>query len=130
VNALPSRIKEDELSSHDYLSIAVEFDNGQDLTYFWSTALPAGTSFRCPLPWWDRHETHQVVRSGAQQLGQWLDEEQPLLADYRRAVGGPPPHRIVGIWLIAVAILQRGRGECDYRKIELRSADGIRVVGP
>ena len=28
--------------THDYLSIAVEFDNGQDLTSLWSSALPVG----------------------------------------------------------------------------------------
>ena len=128
--ALPSKVKEDITPTHDYLSIAVEFDNGQDLTYIWSSALPLGTSFRCPLPWWDKRETHQVVRSGENELGRWLEEEQPLLADYERAVGGPLPSRVVGVLLIAVAILQRGRGECDYRNIELRGAGGVHVVGP
>ena len=121
---------EDVTPTHDYLSIAVEFDNGLDLTYLWSAALPVGTVFRCPLPWWDQRETHQVVRSGAAGLGHWVAEEQSLLADYERAIGGPVPARIVGVWLIAVAILQRGRGECDYRGIELRSAGGTRSIGP
>jgi hypothetical protein len=127
---LPSKVKEDVTPTHDYLSIAVEFDNGLDLTYLWSAALPVGTVFRCPLPWWDQRETHQVVRSGSEGLGRWVEEEQPLLADYERAIGGPAPARIVGVWLIAVAILQRGRGECDYRGIELRGAGGSRAIGP
>jgi len=37
---LPSKVAEDTLPTHDYLSIAVEFDNGQDITYFWSCELP------------------------------------------------------------------------------------------
>lgn len=127
---LPSKVKEDVTPTHDYLSIAVEFDNGLDLTYLWSAALPVGTSFRCPLPWWDKRETHQVVRRGEAGLGRWHDEQQPILADYERAIGGPPPSRIVGVWLIAVAILQRGRGECDYRNIELRGADDTLIIGP
>lgn len=128
--ALPSQLKEDVMTAHDYLSIAVEFDNGQDLSYIWSSGLPAGAHFRCPLPWWDKRETHQVVRSGEGELGRWLEQEQPVLADYRRAVGGALPRRIVGIWLIAVAILQRRRGECEYRNIELRSAGGTMAIDP
>jgi Protein of unknown function (DUF3047) len=128
--ALPSVQREDALTSHDYLSIAVEFENGQDLTYIWSSSLPVGTAFRCPLPWWDKHETHQVVRSGNGDLGRWLEEERPILADYKAAIEGPVPQRIVGVWLIAVAVLQRRRGECDYRNIELRSGDRVRQVEP
>jgi hypothetical protein len=127
---LPSRIGEDSGPTHDYLSIAVEFENGLDLTYMWSAALPVGNAFRCPLPWWDKRETHQVVRSGESELGRWWQEEQPVLADYKKAIGGVPPARIVGVWLIAVAAFQRGRGECDYEKIELRSGGGSIMIGP
>ncbi|HUZ91691.1 MAG TPA: DUF3047 domain-containing protein, partial [Methylocella sp.] len=111
---LPSKLREDSLPTHDYLSIAVEFDNGRDLTYMWSAALPEGKVFPCPLPWWDKRETHQVVRSDLAKLGQWLEEEQPVLDDYERAIGGEPPKRIVGIWLIAVSIFQKGKGICSY----------------
>ena len=64
VDSLPASLREDSLPSHDYLSIAVEFDDGQDLTYYWSSALPVGTVYRCPLPTWKDKETHVVVRSG------------------------------------------------------------------
>ncbi len=46
----PSGVREDTLPTHDYLSITVEFDNGQDITDFWSAELPVGTGFRCPTP--------------------------------------------------------------------------------
>lgn len=119
VLGLPSRVAEDTLLTHDYLSVAVEFDNGLDLTYLWSATLPVGTVFPCPLPWWNSHETHQVVRCGTADLGRWTDQEQPVLADYARAVGGRPPRRIVGVWLIAVSVFQAGVGECDVRGLEL-----------
>jgi len=73
--------------------------------------------FQCPLPWWDQRETHWVLRSGTQQLGQWLAERRSLLADYRAAIGGPDPQRVVGVWLIANTAFQRGVGECQYRRI-------------
>ena len=53
---------------HDYLSIALEFDDGQDLTWFWSCALPEGFSYRCPLDHWRHRETHVVVRTGTANL--------------------------------------------------------------
>lgn len=127
---LPSQVAEDSLPTHDYLSIAVEFDNGQDLTYLWSAALAVGTVFRCPLPWWDKHETHQVIRCGTAELGQWRREDQPVLADYAKAIGGTPPARIVGVWLIAVAAFQGGRGDCEYREIRLGGGAGGIDIGP
>ncbi len=127
---LPSRVQEDALATHDYLSIAVEFDNGQDLTYLWSATLPVGTFFRCPFPWWNERETHQVVRCGSAGLGKWQREERSILADYERAIGGPRPSKVVGVWLIGVAILQRGRGQCDYRGIELLGATDAVFIGP
>jgi hypothetical protein len=130
VTSLPSAVGEDRLPTHDYLSIAVGFDNGLDLTYMWSAALPVGTSFRCPLPWWSKRETHQVARSGTKELGRWLGEDQPVLADYRNAIGGAPPARIVGVWLIAVAAAQGGRGACEYRSIRLEGAGGSVEIGP
>jgi hypothetical protein len=130
VQELPSAVAEDQPPTHDYLSIAVEFDNGQDLTYFWSSSLPVETAFRCPLPWWDKHETHVVVRSGTRDLGRWLEERRPTLRDYRRAVGGEDPKRIVGVWLIALSPFQRGNGVCDFARIRLAgSATGV-VIGP
>ena len=54
VDLLPSEVREDTLPTHDYLSIAVEFDNGQDITYYWSAELPIGTAYRCPIPTWTR----------------------------------------------------------------------------
>jgi Protein of unknown function (DUF3047) len=130
VAALPSDKPENTLPTHDYLSIAVEFDNGQDLTYMWSASLPAGHVFRCPLPWWNVRETHKVVRSGSAELGRWLNESQSVLKDYRQAIGGTEPKRIVAVWLIAVSLFQGGKGECEYAGIRLHSKRLEAIIGP
>jgi hypothetical protein len=127
VDELPADLPEDTLPSHDYLSIAVEFDDGQDLTYYWSAALPEGTVYRCPLPNWENKETHVVVRSGSQGLGHWLDEERDLYADYTRILGGPA-REVVRVWLIAISLLQRGHGRCEYASIRLESNEGALEV--
>lgn len=128
VDQLPGPRAEDSLPTHDYLSVALAFDNGQDLTWMWSRELPTGHHFRCPLPWWDQRETHLVVRSGTGELGRWLDEERPVLEDYRRCVGGEPPARVTGIWLIAVSAFRRGVGEAGFRALQLRGRAGTVVA--
>ncbi len=122
VDKLPCDLPEDIQPTHDYLSIAVEFDDGQDLTYMWSASLAEGTIFRCPLPYWDKVETHWVLRSNPANLGKWLNEDRPVKSDYARAIGTPPA-RVVRVWLIAVSVFQRGEGICDYADIELVDGD-------
>ena len=124
VESLPSRLPESIQATHDYLSIAVEFDNGRDLTYMWSAELPEGAIFQCPLPWWDQRETHWVLRNDPRKLGQWLTESRPLLDDYRRAIGGELPGNVVAVWLIANSVFQRGEGRCRYRDIALENHRG------
>ena len=119
VTQLPAREAEDTIPTHDYMSIAVEFENGLDLTYYWSAALPPGTVFTCPLPTWAPRETHMVVRSGADGLGQWQHEQRNIYEDYRRALG-EPPKRIVGVWLIAVSLFRHGEGVAEIADIALR----------
>lgn len=128
VDALPSRLREDSLPTHDYLSLAVEFENGLDLTYTISPELPEGYAYWCPLPGWKDRELHVVVRSGAAGLGAWLQEERDLHADTLRYFGSAP-ERVVRVWLIAVSIFQRGEGRCSFRRIELgEGAHACQVV--
>lgn len=121
---LPSKVREDNLPTHDYLSIAVEFDNGQDITYYWSAELPEGTGFRCPIPTWTARETHVVARSGTQGLGEWLREDRDVFADYEAQIGGTLPAKIVRVWLIAVSLFQHTEGKCDYADISFLTSDG------
>jgi hypothetical protein len=129
VDALPSELPEDTALTHDYLSVALEFDDGQDLTWHWSCALPEGFAYRCPLDHWRHRETHVVVRSGTAELGRWVEEERQVLADHRVAIGGPAPARVVRAWLIAVSFFQRGEGRGEFGPIELVDGDQtIRVL--
>ena len=130
IDRLPAAVAENTTATHDYLSVAVEFENGQDLSYLWSSSLPVGTAFRCPLSWWDKHETHVVLRSGARGLGRWMSEEQSVLLDYQKIVGGELPERIIGVWLIAVSAFQRQSGLAAYRDLQLLASDGVVRIGP
>jgi hypothetical protein len=123
VDSLPSAIAENAVLSHDYMSIAVEFNDGRDITYYWSSELAEETGYWCPLPTWKDREFHVVVRSGREGLGRWLSEERNLYQDYRRFIGEPPA-RIVRVWLIANSIFQRGEGICAYREMRLIGAAG------
>jgi hypothetical protein len=118
MHQLASAIREDAIPSHDYLSIAVEFDNGRDITYYWSSTLAVETGYDCPLPNWKGKEYHVVVRSGEQGLGQWQNERRNLYKDYQRYMGEPPA-RIKKIWLIANSVFQRNNASCDYNDIIL-----------
>jgi len=123
IDQLPSRAAEDTLLCHDYLSVALEFENGRDLSWFWSSSLPVGTHFACPIPQWNPRETHLAVRSGDDGLGKWQSERRRVAEDYARAIGGPTPQRIVAVWLIAVSLFQHGRGIADFAEIEVRTGD-------
>ncbi|MGJ4944046.1 DUF3047 domain-containing protein [Bradyrhizobium sp. HKCCYLS1011] len=123
IDQLPSRVAEDQAPFHDYLSIGVKFEDGQDLTYFWSAALPTGKVFRCPLAGWSAVETHMVVHSGAKDLGSWYEVERDIASDYAAHIGGAAK-AISHIWLLAVTPFQRGRGACRYADIRIGTADG------
>ena len=126
VDELPSHLPEDTTLTHDYLSVALEFDDGQDLTWHWSAALPEGFSYRCPLPHWRRRETHIVVRTGTTDLGRSLDEERPVFADHQAAIGGPAPSRVVRAWLISCTFAQASRTAGEFHRIHL--VDGSRTL--
>lgn len=123
IDELPSAVAEDQPPFHDYLSIGVKFEDGQDLTYFWSAALPTGKVFRCPLAGWNAVETHMVVHSGAAGLGSWLELERDVAADYSAHIGGSAK-AISHIWLLAITPFQRRRGACRYADIKVATVDG------
>jgi hypothetical protein len=130
VENLPSSIREDTIPTHDYLSIAVEFDNGWDITYYWSCSLKPGTGYVCPLPNWKDREFHVAIRSGQNGLGVWTDERRNLYDDYQHYMKdlGAPPTKIVRVWFIANSSFQRGVGKCAYSNIRLNNGDNELVV--
>ena len=127
VDALPSSMREDSLPTHDYLSIAVEFENGLDLTYTWSPELPVGHAYWCPLPSWKDRELHVVLRSGPDGLGAWQSEERDLHADAERYFGAAPG-RVVRVWFIAVSLFQRSEGRCTWRDVRLDGEAGLQSI--
>ena len=130
ITELPSVEAENSMPTHDYLSIALEFDDGKDLTWYWSAALSVGTHYACPLPTWNARETHLVVRSGKDELGHWIEERRNVFEDHRAAIGGATPRRIVAVWLIAVSMFRHGRGRAEFADIALE-AGGRRIrIGP
>jgi len=124
VEELPSRLPEDQLTSHDYLSIAAEFDDGQDLTYFWSSSLPVGKAFRCPIPRWTPLESHMVVRTGFAELGKWVSDERDIYADYKAHIGGPATS-VVNIWLLGVSLFQRRSGSCRFADMQISQPGAV-----
>jgi hypothetical protein len=128
VDELPALGPEDSPIAHDYTSLALAFENGRDLTWYWSAGLPVGAHYACPLATWAARETHWVVRSGPDGLGRWHDERRIVADDYRAAVG-PVPARIVGAWLIAVSIFGHRRGRATFADVVLRDGDReLRVI--
>jgi hypothetical protein len=123
VESLPSMLPENQPAAHDYLSIGVKFDDGQDLTYLWSQGLPEGKVFRCPLPRWTPIETHMVIRSGGADLGKWLVEERDIHADYTAHIGGSAK-AVSHVWLLAVTVFQRRLGACRYADIQISNPGG------
>jgi len=119
IDKLPSDKAEDNFFFHDYLSVAVEFDNRQDITYHWSSELPVETSYRCPIPTWNKRETHLVVRTGKEGLGDWFNEERNLYEDYKKAIGDPP-QKIIRVWLIANTFVQKKEGKIEFANIKIK----------
>jgi hypothetical protein len=118
VDELPSRLPEDIRLTHDYLSVAVEFEDGRDLTYMWSAGLPHDHIFACPLGFWCDWETHWVIRTARDGLGKWHSESRRLWDDTEVAYGARPV-RAVRLWLIANTVFQRRRGRATVRDLTL-----------
>ena len=127
VKSLPSRLPENETISHDYLSVAVEFENGIDLTYTWSWELKVGFGYWCPLPTWCDREYHVVVRSGEDGLGKWINESRNVYQEYEKYIGGVIPQQIVKVWLIAGNRWQRLEGDMTVKNMGLSVSGGQKL---
>lgn len=117
----PSATREDRAMTHDYVSVATEFDNGRDLTWIWSSTLARGEHFACPVKVWSARETHYVVRTGEDQLATWYEETRHVHADVMQSMGPPPP-RITAVWLIAVSTFQHRTARASFAAISLGNA--------
>lgn len=118
VDEHPSREPEDHAISHDYISLATEFDNDQDLTWIWSSCLTPGSFFNCPIRGWHDRETHYVIRSQRDRLGRWYSETRNVYDDALEAMGSPPA-KITAIWLIALSTFHHRSAYASFAKIKL-----------
>jgi len=114
----PSCVREDKVKSHDYVSVAAEFENGRDLTWIWSSELDEGHYFDCPVPWWRERETHFVVRKGGTNRN-WLHESRNLFKDVKMSMGFEP-QMVTAIWLIGVSTFQHAQARAEFSKIFLK----------
>lgn len=122
---LPIAVAENTIQTHDYCSIALEFDNGRDLTFFFSCDEKLlNKPYQCPHREWNGknavhfQETHVALRAGIQNLGKWFQEDINVLEEYERCgcdhTGtGPPPKAVTGVWLIGLTICTHGRARAD-----------------
>ena len=120
------------LSGGTHNSVAVEFENGRDITSTWSPELPVGLGYWCPLATWKHREFHVVIRSGDAGLGAWHAERRNLHDDALRYFGSHPGD-VVRVWLIAVSVFKRQRGAFSIAEIRLSGGGeetAVQAAGP
>jgi hypothetical protein len=118
----PSHEPEDRALSHDYVSIATEFDNGRDLTWIWSSCLVPGTHFQCPVKAWRDRETHYVVRSAGDTCGKWYAESRNVFLDVTQTMGAAP-RNITAVWLIVLSTFNHRVARASFADISLVDED-------
>lgn len=118
VDEHPSRDPENHAISHDYISLAAEFDNGRDLTWIWSSCLTPGSFFNCPIRGWHDRETHYVIRSQQDRLGRWYSETRNVYDDALEAMGSSPA-KITAIWLIVLSTFHHRSACASFAQIKL-----------
>ena len=124
VDEHPSLAREDKAKTHDYISVAAEFDNGRDLTWIWSSCLDHGYHFECPVRAWSKRETHYVVRSQGDEIGKWYSERRNIFDDVKESMG-PPPAKITAVWLIALSTFQHRTARARFTDIKLANNERL-----
>ena len=84
----------------------------KSLKYVWSTTLPVGATTESP---YSSRAKILVLRSGAQQVGAWIEEEVNLLEDYRRLFGESVPPKVKGLAVLTDSDNTRTRAVGDYK---------------
>jgi len=90
VEELPSRLPEKPAHVARLSLHAREFDDGQDLTYFWSSSLPPARRSAARSRVGRRSSRTMAVRSGFADLGKWVSDERDIYADYKATSAARP----------------------------------------
>ncbi len=94
------------------------------IAYVWAAATPVGTRLRHPdYP----RLLLVVVRSGADRLGTWVEEERDVRADAAAACGGPPPP-VSHIGVMTDADDTQSSAAARYGEIDLEPASAAGVT--
>lgn len=116
VDDLPSRLAGDTTLTHDYLSEALEFDDGCDRTRYWSSNQPEvqlRLSVAALAP--PRDTRGRPLRDGRAR-----SMARPATGGTRRPPRrGAAPSRVVRAWPISCTFPQAGRAAGELRRIEL-----------
>jgi len=78
-----------KLGNDNVLGVYVVFGGfpiPKTIKYIWSETLPVGTELNSP---YSSKTKMIVIRSGTENIGEWIEEERNVLADYRRLFGKP-----------------------------------------
>jgi hypothetical protein len=118
---IPATAREREKRGDDYVArVFVIFgkelnEDTRALCYVWSASEPVGAMFPNPHV---EQVTTIVVRSGSEDLGQWIAEERDVAADYRRAFGASDA-KIGAIALMVDTDNSRSKARSWFDDVEL-----------
>lgn len=82
---------------------------GKALKYTWSTTAPVGTMHKK-----DDRMYIFVKRSGASQVGQWVEESTNVIEDAKKAYGSVPDRTLSGVAILTDGNATGSEVACDY----------------
>lgn len=125
-HSLPKNANEDDGDRNDAVaSIYVVFDFGRialfkkvpkSIRYTWSTTLQEGTTTSKLFG----NQKIVVVKSGKEDLGNWVTFERNLVEDYRRLFGDDPPETPLAILILSDGDSTGSYVKADYDDIILK----------
>lgn len=124
---LPEGANEDEEGKNDSVaSVYVVFEMGRvalvkkvpkSIRYTWSSTLEEGTELSKLFG----NQKIKVVKSGEEELGEWVTFEVDLVENYRRLYGDDPPSNPMAILILSDGNSVDSHVKADYDDILLKS---------
>lgn len=128
-HSLPENANEDVNERNDAVaSIYVAFDMGRialfkkvpkTIRYTWSTTLQKGTRTSKLFG----NQNIIVVKSGREDMGEWVTFERNIVEDYRMVFGDDPPKTPLALIILSDGDSTGSYAEADYDDIMLKPAD-------